>query len=146
MSTTTRFEAVKTATSVLLPAGLIAAIVIGWRPGANAGLSFWLAFILTRPLGANLGDWLGFPADQRRLGLGVALTSVIFLTAILAPGQSATANFPPPEVAKFRAVTRGHACKGAGRRPDRRDGAGQGPRDRAERSPTDSTTLVMRHI
>src|SRR3954449_10830905 len=71
-------------TSVLLPAGLIVAIVIGWRLGANAVLSFWLAYILTRPLGANLGDWLGFPQDQQGLGLGVALTSAIFLTAILA--------------------------------------------------------------
>ena len=71
-------------TSVLLPAGLIVAIVLGWRLGANAVLSFWLAYILTRPLGANLGDWLGFPPDQQGLGLGVALTSVIFLTAILA--------------------------------------------------------------
>jgi uncharacterized membrane-anchored protein len=42
-------------TSVLLPAGLIVSIVIGWRLGANAVLSFWLAYILTRPLGANLG-------------------------------------------------------------------------------------------
>src|SRR6478752_8866086 len=71
-------------TSVLLPAGLIGAIVIGWRLGANAVLSFWLAYILTRPLGANLGDWLGFPMDQQGLGLGVAITSVIFLSAILA--------------------------------------------------------------
>lgn len=70
--------------SVLLPAGLIVAIVIGWKLGANAVLSFWLAYILTRPLGANLGDWLGFPKDQQGLGLGVAITSVIFLTAILA--------------------------------------------------------------
>jgi uncharacterized membrane-anchored protein len=71
-------------TSVLLPAGLIVAIVIGWRLGANPVLSFWLAYILTRPLGANLGDWLGSPKDQQGLGLGTALTSVIFLTAILA--------------------------------------------------------------
>jgi uncharacterized membrane-anchored protein len=70
--------------SVLLPAGLIVAIVIGWRLGANAVLSFWLAYILTRPMGANLGDWLGFPQDQQGLGLGVAITSVIFLAAILA--------------------------------------------------------------
>ncbi len=70
--------------SVLLPAGLIIAIVAGWKMGANAVLSFWLAYILTRPLGANLGDWLGFPKDQEGLGLGVTVTSVIFLTAILA--------------------------------------------------------------
>lgn len=70
-------------TAVLLPAALIIAIVIGWRLGANAVLSFWLAYILTRPLGANLGDWLGFPTDQHGLGLGVAATSLIFLAAIL---------------------------------------------------------------
>lgn len=70
--------------SVLLPAGLILAVIFGWRLGANAVLSFWLAYILTRPLGANLGDWLGFPATDGGLGLGVGLTSIIFLTAILA--------------------------------------------------------------
>ncbi|MFF2191823.1 hypothetical protein [Streptomyces sp. NPDC058157] len=69
--------------SVLLPLGLIAAIVVGRRLGANAVLSFWLAYILTRPLGANLGDWLGSPGGDG-LGLGTALTSVIFLVAILA--------------------------------------------------------------
>lgn len=69
--------------SVLLPAGLIVAVVIGWRLGANATLAFWLAYILTRPLGANLGDWMGFPTDQQGLGLGVAVTSLIFLVAIL---------------------------------------------------------------
>lgn len=70
--------------SVLLPAGLIVAIVIGWRFGANAVLSFWLAYILTRPLGANLGDWLAAPKAEQGLGLGVAATSLIFLGAILA--------------------------------------------------------------
>jgi uncharacterized membrane-anchored protein len=163
--------------AVLLPAGLIAAIAVGWRLGANAVLSFWLAYILTRPLGANLGDWLGLSSAERGLGLGTAITSVIFLAAILAivvyltmtradvieepevapeptaapparervmlgyyaviavaaaalmtwangqphsvaaseedgpsvaatlaPGQSATAKFPPTEVAKFRTI------------------------------------------
>ena len=70
--------------SVLLPAALIVLIVIGWRLGANAVLSFWLAYILTRPLGANLGDWLASPSTEHGLGWGTALTSVVFLVAILA--------------------------------------------------------------
>jgi uncharacterized membrane-anchored protein len=70
-------------TSVLLPAGLIVTIVIGWRLGANAVLSFWLAYILTRPLGANLGDWLASPSADHGLGLGYGITSVIFLATIL---------------------------------------------------------------
>lgn len=70
--------------SVLLPAGTIVCIVIGWRMGANAVLSFWLAYVLTRPLGANLGDWLASPRSGQGLGLGTAATSAIFLVAILA--------------------------------------------------------------
>lgn len=70
--------------SVLLPAALIAAIALGRRLGANAVLSFWLAYILTRPLGANLGDWFASPTSAHGLGVGTALTSIIFLTAILA--------------------------------------------------------------
>jgi uncharacterized membrane-anchored protein len=71
-------------TSVLLPAGLIASIAIGWRAGANPVLSFWLAYILTRPLGANLGDWLASSPTTHGLGWGTAITSALFLTAILA--------------------------------------------------------------
>jgi uncharacterized membrane-anchored protein len=70
--------------SVLLPLGLIATIVVAWRLGANLVLSFWLAYILTRPLGANLGDWLGSPNSDGGLGLGTAATSAIFLVTILA--------------------------------------------------------------
>lgn len=70
-------------TSVLLPVGLIVAIALGWRFGPNAVLSFWLAYILTRPLGANLGDWFASPSTQHGLGLGYGLTSIIFLATIL---------------------------------------------------------------
>jgi len=70
--------------AVLLPAGLIAAIAVGWRLGANPVLAFWLAYILTRPLGANLGDWLARSTAEGGLGLGTAGTSVVFLLAILA--------------------------------------------------------------
>ncbi|WP_431240831.1 COG4705 family protein [Mycolicibacterium aichiense] len=70
--------------SVLLPVSLIAVIAVGWRLGANAVLSFWLAYILTRPLGANLGDWLASPQSQGGLGVGTAITSAVFLAAILA--------------------------------------------------------------
>jgi uncharacterized membrane-anchored protein len=69
--------------SVLLPAGLIFAVFAAWRLGAGPILCFWLAFILTRPLGANLGDFLGAPHADGGLGLGTLWTSVIFLAAIL---------------------------------------------------------------
>lgn len=71
--------------SVLLPLALIAIIVACWRMGANPVLAFWLAYVLTRPLGANLGDWLASPkVPDQGLGLGTLVTSLIFLAAILA--------------------------------------------------------------
>lgn len=68
--------------SVLLPATLIAIIAIGWRAGANPVLGFWLAYILTRPLGANLGDWFGLGKADGGLGVGTLGTSLIFLGLI----------------------------------------------------------------
>lgn len=47
-------------------------------------LAFWLAYILTRLLGANLGDWLACTRAEGGLGLGTAGTSVVFLLAIAA--------------------------------------------------------------
>jgi hypothetical protein len=69
---------------VLLPLGLIAIVTALWRYGANPVLSFWVAYILTRPLGANIGDFLASPKSEHGLALGTLLTSVIFLGAILA--------------------------------------------------------------
>ena len=50
----------------------------------NAILSFWLAYILTRPMGASIGDYLASPTEEGGLGLGTNLTSIIFLSTILA--------------------------------------------------------------
>ena len=69
--------------SVLLPLALIGVVALMWRLGANEVLTFWLAYILTRPLGANIGDWLATPSSEKGLGLGTFVTSIIFLVAIL---------------------------------------------------------------
>ena len=50
----------------------------------NAILAFWLAYILTRPLGASLGDYLSQARSDGGLGLGTTVTSAIFLVTILA--------------------------------------------------------------
>jgi uncharacterized membrane-anchored protein len=70
--------------AVLLPLGLILAVLVAWKLGAGPVLSFWLAYILTRPLGANIGDFLGSPHADGGLGLGTLGTSVLFLGTILA--------------------------------------------------------------
>ena len=46
-------------------------------------LAFWIAYILTRPFGASLGDLLSQPKGNGGLGLGTVGTSVIFLTVIV---------------------------------------------------------------
>ena len=46
-------------------------------------LSFWLAYILTRPLGASLGDLLAKPLIAGGWGWGTITTSLIFLAVIL---------------------------------------------------------------
>lgn len=46
--------------------------------------AFWIAYVLTRPLGASLGDLLAQPTADGGLGLGTIVTSVIFLLAIVA--------------------------------------------------------------
>ncbi|MGZ4437050.1 MAG: COG4705 family protein [Nocardioidaceae bacterium] len=69
--------------AVLLPLGLITAVLVAWRLGAGAVLTFWLAYILTRPLGANIGDFLGSDKSEGGLGLGTFWTSILFLGTIL---------------------------------------------------------------
>ncbi|MEQ8345932.1 MAG: hypothetical protein RIB84_22560 [Sneathiellaceae bacterium] len=61
----------------------IAAIVFGFYAlSMNAILAFWLAYILTRPMGASFGDLLSQPVPDGGLGLGTVTTSVAFLACI----------------------------------------------------------------
>ncbi|MGB3614470.1 MAG: hypothetical protein WBA10_11820 [Elainellaceae cyanobacterium] len=48
----------------------------------NGVLAFWLAYILTRPLGASTGDLLSQSAKNGGLGLGTTDTSILFLCVI----------------------------------------------------------------
>jgi uncharacterized membrane-anchored protein len=82
--------------SVLLFGGLIAIVAaIHFTLGArstgeralrtsNAVLAFWIAYILTRPLGASIGDYLSQAPGDGGLGLGTVGTSALFLLTILA--------------------------------------------------------------
>jgi uncharacterized membrane-anchored protein len=70
--------------SALMFAALIGVVTIAYyRFKLNAVLAFWIAYILTRPLGASLGDYLSQPRDEGGLGLGTVGTSAIFLVTIL---------------------------------------------------------------
>jgi uncharacterized membrane-anchored protein len=70
--------------SALTFAAIIAAVWVAHaRFGLDAVLAFWIAYILTRPLGASLGDYLSQKRVDGGLGLGTTVTSAIFLCAIL---------------------------------------------------------------
>src|SRR4051812_22078450 len=70
--------------SLLLFVAAIAVVAaLHYRLNMNAVLSFWLAYILTRPLGASTGDLLSQPRSAGGLGLGTTVTSMVFLGAIV---------------------------------------------------------------
>ncbi len=81
-------------------AGLIALTLMAWRMGANPVLSFWIAYILTRPFGASLGDLLTQAKTYGGLGMGATWTSALFLCVIVLLVAAAQLN-----VSNRKAVT-----------------------------------------
>jgi uncharacterized membrane-anchored protein len=70
--------------SLVLFAGAIALVAaLHYSLNLNAVVSFWIAYILTRPLGASTGDLLSQPRHDGGLGVGTTVTSFAFLGAIL---------------------------------------------------------------
>jgi uncharacterized membrane-anchored protein len=71
------------ARSLLVFGGLIALIAVLWqRKIINAVFGFWAVYVLTRPLGASIGDLLSQDKKAGGFGLGTTVTSLIFLTLI----------------------------------------------------------------
>jgi uncharacterized membrane-anchored protein len=62
---------------------LIALVGVIHSVGGNPVLTFWLAYILTRPLGASFGDLLSQSRTYGGIGLGTINTSLLFLSAIV---------------------------------------------------------------
>jgi uncharacterized membrane-anchored protein len=68
---------------VLIFGGLILATWLAYRFGAGQVLTFWIAYVLTRPLGASLGDLLTQDKQFGGLALGASVTSLLFFATIL---------------------------------------------------------------
>jgi len=72
------------AKSTLMFAGMIGIVMMAYFGfKANAIAAFWVAYILTRPLGASLGDYLMQPNANGGIGLGAAFTNAVFLISIV---------------------------------------------------------------
>ena len=72
------------ALAALTFAGLIALTALAYyRFKMNGVAAFWIAYVLTRPLGASMGDLLSQARTDGGLGLGTAVTSAVFLAIIV---------------------------------------------------------------
>jgi uncharacterized membrane-anchored protein len=106
--------------SGLLFTGLIAIPLIAWRLGLDPIVTFWCAYILTRPLGASFADWLDNPRHLGGLALGtgpVALGLVVH-PASSCPGvgiRSTVSKSLPTESARMEADDGFEGCRQADR-------------------------------
>jgi len=70
--------------SAFLFMGMICAPLIAWRLGVNPVVTFWVAYVLTRPIGASFADYLGMAKDHSGLGIGHATTSAVLIVIVAA--------------------------------------------------------------
>jgi len=79
---------------VLIFGGLILIAWLANRAGASQVATFWIAYVLTRPLGASMGDLLTQDKEFGGLALGASLTSVLFFAviAVLVAREQVLAN------------------------------------------------------
>ncbi len=62
---------------ILLPA------LAWWRFGLNSVAAFWMAYVVTRPLGASFSDWISKPKSITGLGFGNGQTAVVIAVVVL---------------------------------------------------------------
>ena len=73
-----------------LPSGLfffgiiLLPLLAWWRFGLNPIVAFWMAYVVTRPLGASFADWISKPSSMSGLGFGDGPTALVFALAVLA--------------------------------------------------------------
>jgi uncharacterized membrane-anchored protein len=69
---------------VLFAAAIAVPGLLWWRGTLNPIVAFWSAYVVTRPLGASIVDWLGKPHASTGLGLGDGTVSGLALLAFFA--------------------------------------------------------------
>lgn len=83
--------------SGLMFGAIIALPALGyWRFGMNSILAFWLAYVITRPLGASFADWLAVSSHRGGLALGTGPVSLV-LAAMIAYLAASRVDIPAPQ-------------------------------------------------
>ena len=92
--------------SAVVFAVLITVPAIGYRWfGLNGVAAFWTAYVLTRPVGASVADWLGKSRHDGGLGVGpgvVALAGALVITASVCWLGMSGADTPPDQAVAAR--------------------------------------------
>jgi uncharacterized membrane-anchored protein len=100
-----------------LDSGVVFAVVIAipaiahWQLGSSPILTFWFAYIVTRPLGASFADWLAVPHDKGGLDLGrgpvslgltIVIVGFVAYLAVTHDDVEEHAAYPSPGRARHR--------------------------------------------
>jgi uncharacterized membrane-anchored protein len=72
------------ASSILFGVVILIPALAWWRLGLNSIAAFWAAYVITRPLGASIADYISKPANTSGLGFGDGPTALVFALAVLA--------------------------------------------------------------
>jgi uncharacterized membrane-anchored protein len=82
--------------------------LIAWRFGLNAIAAFWVAYVLTRPLGASFADWLGKPHNVGGgVGFGdgtVAGVALIVIAVLVAYAAITRRDIQRPQTGEMDAA------------------------------------------
>jgi uncharacterized membrane-anchored protein len=81
--------------ALVFAAALVLVAFLHWRRTLPDSILFWAAFILTRPLGATLGDFLTKPLATGGLNLGRFWSSAVLLL-LMVGGVLITSRRDPP--------------------------------------------------
>ena len=101
--------------SIVLFAAVMSVPALGcWRFRLNAVVAFWWAYIITRPLGASVADWLSKPTQSGGLAYGDGPVAAILLAFAAHPDHLCGNPAPERSHAKFDRVANSRRNDNAG--------------------------------
>jgi uncharacterized membrane-anchored protein len=69
--------------AILFSVAILIPALAWWRLGLGEVTAFWIAYVLTRPLGASYADYISKPPALSGIGFGDGPTALVFALAVL---------------------------------------------------------------